>query len=77
MQTVETAETAFRFASARLEEGVATQVDVRVASQNLDLARLNYLQTVFDALVARSAYERATGTITPGGLPGDVTTAFR
>ena len=76
-QTVETARTAYRFASARLTEGVATQVDVRVASQNLDVARLNYLQTVFDALVARSAYERATGDITPGGLPGDVTTASR
>ena len=67
-QTVETAETAFTFASARLEEGVASQVDVRVASQNLDLARLNYLQATFDALVARSSYERATGTIAPTAL---------
>lgn len=67
-QTVETAETAFSFASARLEEGVASQVDVRVASQNLDLARLNYLQAVYDALVARSEYERATGTIEPEPL---------
>lgn len=67
-QTVETAETAFAFASARLSEGVASQVDVRVASQNLDLARLNYLQAVYDALVARSAYERATGTIEPEPL---------
>ena len=67
-QTVRTAETAFEFASARLSEGVATQVDVRVASQNLDLARLNYLQAVFDALVARSAYERATGVIEPAPI---------
>ena len=67
-RTVETAETAFRFASARLEEGVASQVDVRVASQNLDLARLNQLQAVFDALVARSAYERATGSIAPAPI---------
>ena len=67
-QTVRTAETAFAFASARLAEGVATQVDVRVSSQNLDLARLNYLQAVYDALVARSAYERATGTIEPEAL---------
>ena len=67
-RTVETAETAFAFASARLSEGVASQVDVRIASQNLDLARLNYLQSVFDALVARSAYERATGTIAPASL---------
>ena len=64
-RTVNTAETAFAFASARLEEGVASQVDVRISSQNLDLARLNYLQAVFDALVARSAYERATGIIEP------------
>ena len=62
-QTVQTAQSAYTFASARLEEGVATQVDVRVASQNLDVARLNLLQASFDALVARSAFERATGSI--------------
>ncbi|WP_412069730.1 TolC family protein [Rubrivirga sp. IMCC43871] len=67
-RTVSTAETAFAFASARLSEGVASQLDVRVSSQNLDLARLNYLQAVYDALVARSAYERATGTIAPTAL---------
>lgn len=67
-RTVETAETAFAFASARLSEGVASQIDVRTASQNLDVARLNYLQAVYDALVARSAYERATGTIEPEPL---------
>ncbi len=67
-QTVQTAETAFTFASARLEEGVASQVDVRVASQNLDVARLNQLQAVYDALVARSAYERATGNISPAAI---------
>ncbi len=34
-----------------------------MASQNLDVARLNFLQATFDALVARSAYERSTGII--------------
>ena len=72
-QTVGTAETAFLFASERLEEGVASQADVRISSQNLDLARLNYLQAVYDALVARSNYERATGTIAPAPLPSDPT----
>ena len=67
-RTVTTAETAYQFASERLEEGVASQVDVRVASQNLDLARLNYLQAVYDALVARSNYERSTGVIAPETL---------
>lgn len=72
-QTVETAETAFAFASARLEEGVATQADVRIASQNLDLAQLNLLQATYDALVARSNYERATGSIVPAPLSSDPT----
>ncbi len=67
-QTVETAQTAYDFAAARLAEGVATQVDVRVASQNLDVARLNFLQATFDALVARSAYERSTGIIADPAL---------
>ena len=67
-RTVSTAETAYQFASERLEEGVASQVDVRVASQNLDLAWLNYLQAVYDALIARSNYERATGVIAPETL---------
>ena len=64
-QTVATAETAYGFAEERLDTGVATLVDVRLASQNLDTARLNYLQAVYDALVARSDYERATATIEP------------
>ena len=67
-RTVETAVTAYTFASARLEEGVASLNDVRAATQNLDLARLNYLQAAYDALVARSAYERATGLIEPRAL---------
>ncbi len=75
-RTVETAQTAYTFASARLEEGVASQVDVRIASQNLDVARLNYLQAIYDALVARSAYERSTGTIgTPAADALPVTAA--
>ncbi|MEM6326269.1 MAG: TolC family protein [Bacteroidota bacterium] len=64
-QTVVTAETAFRFAEERLDVGTADLVDVRLASQNLDTARLNFLQAVRDALVARSDYERATATIAP------------
>lgn len=64
-QTVATAETAYAFAQERLDTGVASLVDVRLSSQNLDTARLNFLQAVRDALVARSDYERATGSIAP------------
>ncbi|OZC03773.1 TolC family protein [Rubricoccus marinus] len=65
-QTVQTAETAYAFAEERLDVGTASLVDVRLASQNLDTARLNYLQAVYDALIARSDYERATAVIAPG-----------
>ena len=64
-QTVATAETAYQFAFERLTNGVSTQLDVRQASDNLDQSRLLYLQAVYDLLVARSALERATGTIAP------------
>ena len=78
-QTVETAETAFAFAEERLDVGAAGLLDVRVATQNLDVARLNYLQAVFDALVARSDFERATGAIAPAPVaaPPSTTTASR
>ncbi|MEM1055197.1 MAG: TolC family protein [Bacteroidota bacterium] len=74
-QTVATAETAFRFAEERLDVGTADLVDVRLASQNLDTARLNFLQAVRDALVARSDYERATGTIVPEPIRSDAPTS--
>ena len=62
-RTVRTAQTAYVFATERLDVGVAPLLDVRLASDNLEQARLNLLQAAYDALVARSDYERATGTI--------------
>jgi hypothetical protein len=40
---------------------VATPLEVRTASEQLDLSRLNYLQAVHDFLRARSAFETAVG----------------
>ena len=64
-QTVETAEVAYDFAAGRLRAGVATQIDVRFASAQLDQARLAYLQAVYDYLVARSDLQRAVGIVLP------------
>lgn len=64
-QNVGRAETAYAYAIERLRNGVASQLDVRQASDGLDQARLNYLQAVYDVLAAQSAYERATGLIAP------------
>ena len=61
-KNVERAELNFEYAEARLKEGVATPLEVRSASDQLDQSRLGYLQAVHDFLVARSAYQISTGT---------------
>jgi outer membrane protein TolC len=40
---------------------VATPLEVREASDQLDQTQLNFLQAVHDVLVAQSTYEAATG----------------
>jgi outer membrane protein TolC len=68
-RTVDQAQTAYTYAIERLRQGIGPQFDARTASDQLDQARLNYLQAVYDLLVARSALERATGTILPSSDP--------
>ena len=62
-RNVERAELNYSFARTRLDEGVAAPLEVREASDQLDQTQLNYLQAVHDFLVARTAYEAATGTL--------------
>lgn len=47
--------------SKRVGEGVATQLELREASEQFDQSRLSYLQAVYDYLVARSDLETALG----------------
>ena len=60
-KNVVNAELNYTYASTRLHEGVATPLEERDASDQLDQSRLNYLQAVHDYLVARSAFETAMG----------------
>ncbi len=60
-QNVARAELNYEYAQQRLSEGVATHLEERNASEQLDLSRLNYLQAVHDFLVARSAFQTAIG----------------
>ncbi len=60
-RNVERAALNYQYASARLREGMATPLEERDASDQLDQSRLNYLQAVYDYLVARSAFEAAVG----------------
>jgi len=60
-QNLENARLNFEYAETRLREGVATPLEVREASDQLDQTQLNYLQAVHDVLVAQSTYEAAIG----------------
>lgn len=64
-QNVEKAELNYQYASARLDEGVASPLEERSASEQLDISRWNYLQAVHDYLVAKSAFETAVGATGP------------
>ena len=61
-QNVDRAELNYTFAQARLAEGVASPIEVREASSQLDQTRINYLQAIFDFLVAEASFETAVGT---------------
>lgn len=74
-QTVQNAETSYQFTERRLEEGVSSPLQVREASDQLDRSRLNYLQAVYDYLVARSDLETALGMpLTPAADDYQMTT---
>lgn len=68
-RNVERAALNYEYAEARLKEGVASPLEVREASSQLDQSRLNHLQAIHDLLVARSAYETAVGTPASGNNP--------
>jgi outer membrane protein TolC len=68
-QNVTRAELNYEYASTRLHEGVASPLEEREASDQLDQSRLNHLQAVYDYLVARSAFETAVGL--PPGAQAD------
>ena len=55
------AELNYRFAQARLSEGVGTPLEERDASAQLDQSRINYLQAIYNFMVAQSAFETASG----------------
>ncbi len=58
---VRRAELNYDHVSQRVSEGVARPIELREASDQLDQSRLNYLQAIYDFLVARSNLETALG----------------
>lgn len=72
-RNVARAELNYSYAQTRLEEGVAAPLEVREASEQLDQTHINYLQAVHDFLVARTAYEAATGTLDETVMNANIT----
>ncbi len=58
---VANAELNYTYAQTRLTEGVGTPLEERDASAQLDQSRINYLQAVYDFLLAKSTFETAAG----------------
>ena len=58
---VRRAELNYDHMSKRVSEGVASQIELREASEQLDQSRLNFLRAVHDYLVARTDLETALG----------------
>lgn len=60
-KNVANAELSYSYANSRLAEGVATPLEERNASDQLDQSRINYLQAVYGYLEAQGAFEVAVG----------------
>lgn len=73
-RNVDRAELNYSYAESRLGEGVASPLEVREASEQLDMSRWNYLQALHDVLVARTALETAMGMPVNGGGAFQLTT---
>ena len=68
-QNVDRAELNYQFADTRLDEGVATPIEVREASDLLDQSRLGYLQAIRDYRTAVASLEVALGSILTDSSP--------
>ena len=60
-ENVAAAEAGLRFARERLDAGVTSQLEVRDATLKLSEARLQWVSTVVDLVVARADLNRAVG----------------
>ena len=72
-KNVQRAELNYEYVRARLAEGVASPLEERNASEQLDQTRLNHLQAVHDYLVAESAFETSVGVPGPGTATPNLT----
>ncbi|MGC8773693.1 MAG: TolC family protein [Chlorobaculum sp.] len=64
-KTIAVAERSYRITMLRLREGIGSRLELTDAELQLDTAKTNYLQAVYDYLVASAELEKALGRIEP------------
>jgi len=60
-RTIRTAERSYEITLLRFREGIGSQLELADAELQLNKARTNYLQAVYDYLVARIEYDKSLG----------------
>lgn len=64
-KTIAVAERSYKITMLRLREGIGSRLELTDAELQLDTAKTNYLQAVYDYLVASAELEKALGRIEP------------
>mgnify|MGYP001806100226 FL=1 len=64
-KTIAVAERSYRITTLRLREGIGSRLELTDAEFQLDTAKTNYLQAVYDYLVASAELEKSLGRIDP------------
>ena len=61
IRSLEQAEKAYNIAVVRYDNGIGTQLELFDAQLARNFANMNYLQGVYDYLIAQAAWEKAVG----------------
>lgn len=64
-KTIAVAERSYRITTLRLREGIGSRLELTDAELQLDTAKTNYLQAVYDYLIATAELEKSLGRIDP------------
>jgi outer membrane protein TolC len=67
-KTIAVAERSYRITRLRLREGIGSRLELTDAELQLNTAKINYLQAVYDYLVASAEFEKSLGRVSPEEL---------
>lgn len=62
-KNIELAESVYKTAKLKFEQGVGSSLEVMNAETSLKEAQINYYNALYDALVAKTDYDKANGTL--------------